>query len=254
MATLAPKKFDWTLDTSPFATADGSQPGRFELRQIADDEFELVTPFRYQGRDGKVIPVTSQVLGRTDLASIPSFLGWFARRHGRHTPAAVLHDMLTTGDPDSLPPDVRIDPVSADRIFREAMLASDVPHVRAWVMWAAVAFRTRWVSRPTNKVLLGAWIATAVAGTGVLVYGVRRGKPELVALALLAPAPASLLWGRQWVGGLIAGYAFWPVLVGSLPAWTAYKFYEGVESLYRIGRDRLTARRTAPPPPTFSER
>jgi hypothetical protein len=43
-------------------------------------------------------------LGETDLASIPSFLGWFARRHGRHTPAALLHDQLIPNDdPHALP-------------------------------------------------------------------------------------------------------------------------------------------------------
>ncbi|MPY91904.1 MAG: hypothetical protein GEV08_02235, partial [Acidimicrobiia bacterium] len=48
-------------------------------------------------------------------------------------------------------------------------------------------------------------------------------------VALLAPVPAALLWGHQYMAGLIAGYALWLVVAGSLPAFVAYKVYEAIE-------------------------
>ena len=105
--------FSWDLDTRPFADANGTQPARFSLRQVDDDTFELSESFLYTGGPhAGPVPVTAEHLGRTDLASIPSFLGWFARRSGRHTPAALLHDQLITDEPERLPEDQRLSPSS----------------------------------------------------------------------------------------------------------------------------------------------
>ncbi len=85
-----------------------------------------------------------------------------------------------------------------------------------------------------------AWFLAALAGTVLLVSGVVGGEPALVAVALLAPVPFAALWGRGWPAGLIAGYAFWLVAFGSLPAYVAYQVYFAVEYLARL--------RTASPP------
>ena len=90
------------------------------------------------------------------------------------------------------------------------------------------------------------WGLAAVAGTAVLAVGLARGSAPLVAAALAAPVPAALLWGNQYVAGLIAGYAVWWALPGSAPAWTAYKLYQGVEGLVWLAR-RLRRRRPGAP-------
>jgi len=38
--------FSWDTDTTPFsAGVEPAQPGRFELRQVGDDTFTIITPF-----------------------------------------------------------------------------------------------------------------------------------------------------------------------------------------------------------------
>jgi hypothetical protein len=248
--------FVWELDTSPFSSGDGTQPGRIVIRQVDDDSFELVEPFVFTAPDGREFPVRPEYLGRTDLASIPGFLGWFARRHGRHTPAALLHDQLITTEPERLPPSLRVTPVEADRLFREALLASDVALVKSYVMWAGAALVTRWWSGWGARIALVAWFALAVAGTAVLVAGLADAEWWWVAAALLAPVPASVLWGRQFGAGLIGGYAFWFVVAGSLPAWLVYQVYRGIEYLV-LGLRRLRSQNrgeSLPEPAPYEKR
>lgn len=67
----------------------------------------------------------------TDLASVPRILWTVLPPFGRHTNAAVLHDVLyRTGDTRGR--------AWADRQFLEAMRALDVPALRARIIWAAV--------------------------------------------------------------------------------------------------------------------
>jgi len=249
--------FDWTNDTTPFSTARWSQPARIVLRQVGDDQFELAEPFSFTTADGtRKIAVTADLLGRTDLASVPTFLGWFARRHGRHTPAALLHDQLVTADPARLPVDLRMPRAEADLLFRDALVGSGVPLVKAWILWTGVTLGTRWGARPWGAAGIAAWLLAAVAGTALLGYGVATGRPLLVAVALLAPVPFAALWGRHYPAGLTAGYAFWFVLFGSLPAWLAYQAYRVAEWIV-IPLRRLHPRNKGVPlaaPPPFSER
>jgi hypothetical protein len=219
------------------------------LRLVDDDTFELVEPFTLTVADGREFPVRPELLGRTDLASIPSILGWFARRHGRHTPAALLHDQLITDQPERLPEELRVPPEEADHVFREALLASDVALVKAWVLYAGVALRTRWWRRPWGAIGLVAWFAAALTGTGFLVWGLLQGWWWLIAVALVAPMPASLLWGRSYRAGLVAGYAFWLVVFGSAPAWLAYQAYRVIEYVALWVRRLRPGNRGRPLPP-----
>jgi Protein of unknown function (DUF1353) len=136
--------FTWDRDTRPFSGTHDDQPGRFVLRQIDDDTFALDEPICFsrppgmRGGAGPALLVMPDWLKRTDLASIPGYLGWFARRHGRHTPAALLHDVLIpdrSGWPDDLPDDWRLPPDQADLLFRELLIACGVPLVRSYIMW-----------------------------------------------------------------------------------------------------------------------
>jgi hypothetical protein len=255
--------WSWKDNTTPFSSDDPQHPGLalFKLRQFDDDRFELLEPFNYTRADGDVIPVDEKWLRGTDLASIPTFLGWFARRHGRHTPAALLHDQLIRNDDDTeappLPPQAQLDPVEADLEFRKALRASDVALLKSWVLWTGVTLGTR-AQRLGRwpKAAIVAWFAAALTGTGLLVYGLTGPHWVWVTVALVAPVPFAGLWGRQWQAGLIAGYAFWPVLFGSAPPFLAYQAYRAAEWLATaLGRLRPEERRTAlPPPDPFGKR
>lgn len=259
--------FRWNRDTRPFSGTGGAQPGRFVLRQTDDDTFSLEETFVFRrlpgmgGGTGQELAVTPALLPDTDLASIPRFLGWFARRHGRHTPAALLHDLLITdekGFPPDLPEEWRLEPEAADLLFREMLIASDVPIVRAYGMWAGVTARTRWYRRPWVTLALAVWMVLAVAGSVLLIVALITGTWWLAVAAVLAPAVASVLWGGQYPAGIVAGYAFWLVVVGSVPAYVAYHVYWviefGVQQLRKVRQAGRPATEEPPPPPAFSKR
>jgi len=253
--------WDWKRDTRPFFSDDPDhpQPAKFLLQQVHDDRFDLLEPFNYTRPDGTVIPVDHKWLGETDLASIPSFLGWFARRHGRYTPAALLHDELIPNDDPhalALPPPAQMGPIEADLLFRQAMRASGVALIKSWVLWTGVTLGTRFtrLGRWTAAAMV-AWFVAALAGTGLLLYGLTGHWPWTV-VALVAPVPFAFLWGRQWPAGLIAGYAFWPVFFGSVPGILAYQVYRGAEWVAKLVGERLPATRGThlPAPDRFSRR
>lgn len=246
----------WGVDSSPFSAAgDPPQPCRIVLRQVDDNDFELVETLVYTppgdmpDRPAAPLAILPGWL-TSDLASIPGILGWFARRHGRHTPAALVHDLLIAGDdegpPPALPSDWVLPPEHADMLFRHMLLASGVPPVRSHLMWAAVTARTRWTTRLHRRLGIVVWGLAALVGTVALGVGLARGSAPVVGAALAAPVPAALLWGNQYVAGLIAGYAVWWALLGSAPAWTAYKLYQGVEGLVWLARRLRRARPGAP--------
>jgi hypothetical protein len=242
----------WGEDSTPFSAFEGVQPCRIVLHQVDDNDFDLVdrlvvtAPASLPDLPRGPFVIEPAWVRACDLASIPGVLGWFARRHGRHTGAALVHDLLILGRDAELPEDVpqewRLAPEQADLLFRELLLACGVPPVRSYVMWAAVAARTRWYSGLRRRAAMIAWGLSAAAGTGALVVGLAGGYEPLVGAAVVAPVAGALLWGRQYVAGLIGGYAVWWALAGSAPAWMAYKVYQGIEGLVWLvqwGRRRM---------------
>jgi Protein of unknown function (DUF1353) len=231
------------VDSTPFAAdPPRPQPMRVVLRQIDDDQFSLQERLVVTWPpppEGATLVIEPRWLARTDLASIPLYLGWFARRHGRHTAASLVHDLLVGNDesptPAGLPPGWQLTPEQADVRFRDLLQASGVPPVRSYLMWTAVVANTRWHTAGQTLGLI-LWGIVAALGSAAFVWGLVAGAWWAVLLGLLAPLPAALLWGRQFPAGVIAGYSLWWALFGSVPGWLAYQGYRLVEWLFGLVR------------------
>lgn len=235
-----------------FTTVTGDAPARVVLRQVDATTFELVEGFRYTGPSGSwtVMPAD---LAATDLASIPQFLGWFVSRYGRHTLAALLHDHLVRNGARLRPPVARH---QADQVFLEALTLLDVAYLRSRIMWAAVTFATRWRSSGWGRLLLAIWMTLAAIGIVTLGAAIVGRYPVLLAVALLAPIPAAVLWGpRRFRAGVIGGYTLWLITLPALGNIAAYALYEVLERLvrrWRLHRPRRYRRpvtQVAKPPP-----
>ena len=120
--------FDYEHNSGPFTDGEGRAPARLVLRQVGDNEFALLEDLRYD-HDGDAVEISTAELQRTNLATIPTWLGWFMRRHGRHTAAALMHDQqVGESSGRRVPYEER---VAADRRFRLALRASGVPPSRS---------------------------------------------------------------------------------------------------------------------------
>ena len=185
---------------------------------------------------------------RTDLASIPWFFGWLIPGLGSHLPAILLHDALVREPgtpPDHVGPPV--DREEADRILRDAMAGLGTPVVRRWLIWTGVTLATavttlrpRWYWAP---VAVGTLVLVTVLGTvatldlfdvwDVLPWmGTRPWPAELIwgaVFAVLIPAVLSLLWGRLWRAGLIAGVSLALLLHVTAAVIAVYSVYWLIE-------------------------
>jgi Protein of unknown function (DUF1353) len=229
----------WLDHTEPFSSVgDPEEQASFVFEQITDNEFRSPYGFGFQYNpcgEGEPIVVTRDTLESTDFASIPRYMSWFVSRHGRHTPAALVHDRLVT------PHMSFAERRRADRLFVEMMDDLEVPPVQSRVMWAAVTLATRAVGTRLSLAGLVAWGVMAVAGLTLLVVGLVTLTPWLVLLALVGPAAGAVLWGRQYAAGLIAGYAL-PVVAlpagASLAGYWVYWLAEQATKLIRQRRKR----------------
>ncbi len=142
----------------------------------------------------------------TDLASVPPFLRWYANSYGVHTLAAIIHDELIVDVPNggALGSDI-----AADYVFREMMRSAGVGWLKRWVMWTAVAARTRWVAGGLRQISVALWAVLALVGITTGVVGAVRlwngdsGLP-LLAIALVLGLAAAPLWGKQIGAGFFA--------------------------------------------------
>ena len=234
--------FDYAHTSGPFTDGQGRAPARMVLRQVGDNDFALLEDLRYDN-DGDSVAISTKELQRTNLATIPTWLGWFMRRHGRHTASALMHDQQV-GESSGTRVSYE-ERVAADRRFRLALRASGVPPVRAGLMWAAVTLATR-RSETDRFVLLLSWLVTGLLGMALLGWGSANGNWWAIVVAVLLPFPAALLWERQWRAGLIAGPALPFVILGSVPGVFAYLVYMGFEAAWSL--------QSKQPPPRFDER
>jgi len=236
--TKRTKPWAWLTHTDPFSALElRDNPASFVVEQITDKDFRIPSGLGFQyNRDGDdAITVTCDTLPCTDFASIPRYMSWFVSRHGRHTPAALVHDQLIT---DGMDFEER---KRADRLFLEMMDDLEVPPVQSRVMWTAVTLATRLHGTLAAKAGIAAWAGVAAAGIILLVWGLVTVTPWMIVVALAGPAVAALLWGDQRRAGLIGGYALPVVALPALASLVGYWAYWIVEKSVKIVRQRQPA-------------
>ena len=230
---MRPTPWAWREDTAPFSTLDRPDwPAAFVVEQVTDKDFTIPSEagFQYNSPTGRTISVTGATLPNTDFTSIPRYISWLVSRHGRHTPAALVHDQLVVRDMSFAK---RQD---ADRCFVEMMDALQVAPVLSRVMWAAACLATRWSGPLRAKLGVVAWGLTAAAGIATLVVGIVTATVWIVVVALLLPLVGALFWGRQFTAGVVGGYALPVIAIPTLAAVVGYSAYWLVETAVRLVR------------------
>ncbi len=272
--------WSWGVHTEPFTRTDGAEPAVFLLRQIGDSLFCVAEALRYHHEGVDVIVGNSESF-KSDLASIPGFMSWLVPINGRHTPAALVHDLLVGGSgaaPGSAPAGSRNEtgtclgeisddrtetvPVpsrcpelareDADDVFLAAMVATEVPILRRNLMFSAVVLATWWKSGLWGKVGVLWWMVLAIIGTAVLFRAVAQTDPLWILAALVAPAVGAVLWGsRHYRQGVLAGYSAWFIVVPALATLIGYCIYRVAEQTVRFFVHRRHPDTTTPEPASY---
>lgn len=227
MATFTGKRPSWGRG---FFVDTDEHDGSIRLAQRTDTHFKLESQIRYdgatglEGRNPQLSASSDRILRNlhpndltdTDLASIPAPMRWWINTYGRHTPAALIHDRfigLPEGLPSSLVED-GIEEYHIDRYFRFMLGDAGIPFTDRWIMWSAVALRTRWKSTRRRRILLVLWFALALVGLAGFIVAAIGGNTSAAWIFAVAPLPASFLfWGKQWGAGLVVAYIVFPLLL-----------------------------------------
>ncbi len=261
MTTTTEPQVTWG-DSFTIEPDDG--PGFIVLAQRSATSFELQSSIRFNGDTGlthlgisddaieRLRRVDATELTDTDLASIPPPFRWWMNTYGIHTPAALIHDRYI-GSPDGLPEGVTEQHI--DRYFRFMLRDLGVRFARRWLMWSAVALRTRCMSGGLRRLTLALWVLVSLVGTALLVASIATGSTWGIAAGLLLPLPTSLLWGRQAGAGIISAYIGLPwLLLPSLIAAVfgiAYLVVEAIlSSIFDREPDAVRASTVDPQPAT----
>jgi hypothetical protein len=227
-----------------FVRTGTDQPATIDLTQIDAKLFRLQSSLTYIGPTDVDAPrdVGPDTLPTTDLTSVPGPLRWFVSPYGLHTPAALLHDRLVGAE---APPGFRRQ--DADRLFRHVLDCLGVPLLRRWLMWSAVAYGTRWSAGGLRRAGIVVWTVLAFTGMLALAIGLTTWSGPWLALAVVLPFVAALLWGKQYGGGLLAaGSGPWlalPALIAAL----GYGVYWLLEQVLRLLPFTREDRRPATP-------
>ncbi len=144
---------------------------KLTLRVEGPKDFKVVHGFRYKDQydHDKVYTVTDET--ETDLASVPFFLQWLVLSYGKHTSAAIVHDVYWGPKEQN---QTRAELRQANTAFRHAMWESDVPFLRRWFMWTAVTLAMLGKSQDWPRVAIWAAglvtvVAAVLAANGVVV-------------------------------------------------------------------------------------
>lgn len=95
-----------------------------------DDIHQLLAPLKYES-DLLGLTVTVPKDFRTDFASVPRIVGAYLLFGGKGRRAAVVHDFLYSGG-------IEVTREVADRVFREALIATGYGRFTVSAMYAAV--------------------------------------------------------------------------------------------------------------------
>lgn len=230
LVQIDPSRF---LVTKPFRFSDNAVEKMLtdqlvESGKSADDARRAVDDAR---------AFTPTLENPTDMASIPRFMRWFETTYGPHTLAAIIHDQLIVNEPNggALGSDTL-----SDRFFREMMRSAGVPWLKRWIMWSAVALRSRWAAGGIRRLSLGIWIVLAITGiaafvtaAGAALFGWAHPVDSwlLVLIAVLLPSASAPLWGKQYGASLVAAIAaLWILPAGAFAA-LGYVVYQSLEFL-----------------------
>ena len=238
MAELEPPwKNAFTVETT---TAKGMSHNDIWLAQFSRSEFFLHSTITYVGDETGlekydlnedtrtfIRTVGPDTLGPTDLASVPGPLRWFVNSYGAHTPAALIHDRLI-GNKER---PAELTDQMADRYFRFMLKSVNVSWLRRWMMWAAIAIRSRWVSSVLNKAKLVLWVLLSIVGMTALVLAIVTPSWILAGVAVGLPFLAAGLWGRQYAAGLVATLAAPWLLPPTVLAAAGYLVYLVLEAI-----------------------
>lgn len=233
----------------PFSGPTPGTAAKVQLEQVDAKQFQLLQAFRYLDPKGRTFVVTPDILGLTDLTSVPSGFRWFVNTYGRHTLPALLHDCLIRAELAKRAlqsGDAVRDRQEADDIFLVAMKEQGVATIRRRLMWSAVTFNTRfrYLGWPACIGMI-LWTLAALAGTGLLYRGAWAA-PDLAstAIGLAGPLPFALLCGRSASAGIWFGYGIALLLPAGVVVHVSYFFYWCFEHL-------LAAIGLSTRPPTF---
>lgn len=220
---------------------DGERCGAIGLAQVDRTTFRLTSRITFHGDTGLGDKgLSPEVLRRirtldpadfpggeflTDLASVPQPIRWFLGSYGEHTPAALIHDWLIP-TPDDLP---GMTDVYADRYLRFMLQRLGMKWLKRWIMWAAVALRSRFAAGGRNRALVVLWVLLAVGGIATAVVGAVQGDTTLLVVAALLPFPSAVLWEKQYGAGLIAALAAPWLLPPTVLAVLGYGVYLAIE-------------------------
>ena len=232
--------------------------GDVALIQIDRKRFHVVSPFRFddtavlamlterlrsngktdqQARDAveDARTFTPSTENPTDLASIPRYMRWFESAYGAHTLAAIIHDDLIVDEPNGGPLE---DDTLSDRFFREMMKSAGVSWLKRWIMWSAVALRSRWAVGGIRRLSVLVWLILSAVGISAFVWAIGAvtlgwdGPADTAAIltvALVLPFGAALLWGKQYTAGIVAAIAALWILPAAALAGVGYVIYLGLE-------------------------
>lgn len=253
--------YPWCVaPTSGFEVADPK--GQVGLIQIDKKQFLVTKAFRFNKaevvgmltdhlvKDGKSAADAQRAVedartfspsdeNPTDMASIPLFMRWFENTYGAHTLAAIIHDQLIVDEPNAGA--LGSDTLS-DRFFREMMGSAGVPWLKRWIMWAAVAIRSRWAAGGTRRLSVGVWIALAVTGMASFVsaagsWWLGWSHPleiwQLFLIAFMLPFASAALWGKQYGASIVAALAALWILPAAAFGLLGYGVYKILEFLAR---------------------
>ena len=234
---------------------DGASGGPIQLGQTDASSFRVESRIEFIGDMGlpseKYPHITDEMREKasvlepgetSDLASVPPFVRWFADPYGAYTPAALIHDKLIVDVPNG---GALGDDAASDRYFRFMLESVGEPFFKRWIMWAAVALRTRWAVGGWRRLLLFVWLVLATIGIASFVSAV----VDLVAdtgtlfdvapwnlrgISVVTPGVAGALWGKQWGASLVAAVAAPWILPPTILAVAGTVIYLALEQLGRI--------------------